>query len=131
LIGKNLLSSYDADVLYSVNKFLFDPKDGIESIESKNIIKNFANSSYSILDSIMGVIDRTMSMNYLENKIGPEGETVISIKSKFPKRYREMNLRNSINSQNINRKSNQRIALYKKYNIKESSDNSWTFNIGN
>jgi len=98
LIGKGLLSSYDADVLYSVNKFLFEPKTGVEDVETNYAINNFANSSYSIMDTLMGVVDRTMAINYVENKIGPDGEVIIAIKNKFPKRQREMNLRNSINA---------------------------------
>jgi hypothetical protein len=42
--------------------------NSIISIETKSLKQKFSIDSYSIIDSINGVIDRTMEANYLQTK---------------------------------------------------------------
>jgi hypothetical protein len=46
--------------------------NSIISIETKSLKQKFSIDSYSIIDSINGVIDRTMEANYLQTKFDKE-----------------------------------------------------------
>ena len=119
------LNKFDLDVLYSI----YDYMNKVGQIESKYISRHFTAgmSQYPITECILGVIDRVMQMSYLQSTID-DGKTVISVKSKFPRRQREYNLRNQINFSLSDRSTDQRSQLQKKYDVQKKLG-EWSFKI--
>lgn len=126
------ITSYDADVLYSVYNYVYGDSNSINAVETDRLSKNFSNGQYPLVQCINGVIDRTMQMNYLQSTVDSDGKTYISVKKKFHSRQREYNTRNSINNQVIARDNTIRQELHDKYQIEVSKEDvgSWNFNIG-
>lgn len=127
------ITSYDADVLYSVYNYVYGDTNSINAVEIDRLSKNFSNGQYPLVQCINGVVDRTMQMNYLQSTVDPDGNTYVSVKKKFHSRQREYNTRNSINNQVIARDSSLRQELQDKYQIEPSKNDigSWTFTINN
>ena len=121
------LTKFDLDVLYSIHDYM----QKVGEIEDDYIKLNFTSgmSQYPISECVLGVVDRVMQMSYMQTTID-ENKTVISIKSKFPKRQREYNLRNSINFGLASRLQSKRDEIQRKYNVRKESGR-WYFTIGN
>lgn len=128
------ITSYDADVLYSVYKHVYAEEDSINAIETRRLSQNFSHGQYPLVQCINGVIDRTMQMNYLQSIVESDGNTYVTVKKKYHSRQREYNTRNSINNQIIARDTDFRLELDNKYQVEPSTEleniGSWTFTIG-
>lgn len=133
-IGKNMLNFVDANVLYSVYKYVYADEDSIKELESDKLRENFSNGQYPLVQCVSGVIDRTMSMDYMETIVDNSGKTHTTIKKKAYTRQREYNIRNSINMQVISRDTSKRQDLQDKYNVEvfldQDGKETWTFKIG-
>lgn len=128
VLKQNGLNDFDINVLYSVNKYCFDGLRSIHAIENKYNVKK-----YTLIDCIIGVIDRVTQIDYLETLTQTNGDVDVVIKSKFHSRQQEYNLRNGINKQISNRSQNVRQELVQKYPIQQTIPgdlNSYTLKIG-
>lgn len=129
LIGRGF-SRLDLDILSSMFDQVYNTENpnSIISIETKSLKKNFSIDSYSIIDSINGVIDRTMEANYLQVTFD-KGTYRTSIKKKYASRKDSYSLVNKINTKNIQRSYLRRKQLTEQYPIIRPSNNHIDYEI--
>lgn len=131
------VNQFNLNILISVFKHVYDTSNpkSIKSIETANTKKEFNINSYSILDAINGVIDRTMDATYLQMVYsGEHGMMEISEKSKYADRRDFFNLLNNINQNNFyeGKTPETRAELANTYEVKPVSGNvSYSVQIGN
>lgn len=131
------VNQFNLNVLTSVYKHIYDTSNprSIKSIETASTKKQFNINSYSIVDSINGVIDRTMDATYLQAVYsGENGIMEISEKPKFTDRRESFNILNNINNNNFyeGRTPEKRRELSEKYEVKKESGNiAYSVRIGN
>ena len=124
----------DLDIINSVYKYVFDTSNpnSIISIETESMKKNFTVDSYSIIDSINGVIDRTMQANYLQVKYD-RNQFKTSIKPKYASKKEIFSTVNKINISNVTRTEVKRRQLAETYKLSTPKNNYNTvvIQIGN
>ena len=131
------VDQFNLNVLTSVYKHIYDTSNprSIKSIETASTKKQFNINSYSIVDSINGVIDRTMDATYLQAVYsGENGIMEISEKPKFTDRRESFNILNNINNNNFyeGKTPKKRRELSEKYEVKKESGNiAYSVRIGN
>ena len=114
------VNRFNIDVLTSVFKFVYDlnNKNSIKSIETNSLKKRFSIDGYSIIDSINGVIDRTMDATYLQATYSRDDEVMtITPKKKWQSRRTSYNTINRINIKNYSRQVSDRRNLSKRFSV--------------
>ena len=133
LVNQSNFSRLDLDILTSMYNQVYDVTNpnSIISIETKSLKQKFSIDSYSIIDSINGVIDRTMEANYLQTKFDKGYQT--SIKKKYASRKDSYSLVNKINTKNVQRTYPRRKQLTEQYSIVRPNNNhiDYEITIGN
>lgn len=133
LVGREF-TRLDLDILTSVYNQVYNTNNpnSIISVETKALKQNFSIDSYSVIDSINGVIDRTMEANYLQTKF-ENGVYQTSIKKKYVSRKNSYSLVNKINTKNAQRSYARRKQLIDQYPIirPENTYTKYEINIGN
>ena len=118
ILLRNGLNNFDLNVLYSVRKYCFkSPNKGLNDKSIETIEHEFNPKKYSLIDCILGAIDRVTQVDYLETVTQSNNTTDVNIKTKFHSRQKEYNLRNGINKQISNRSLESRKVLIDKYKI--------------
>nr|DAH58218.1 MAG TPA: hypothetical protein [Bacteriophage sp.] len=100
------VNRFNINILTSVFKHVFDTSNpsSIKSIETASLKKQFSIDGYSIIDSINGVIDRTMDATYIQIAYSGNSDMVeVSEKKKFTNRKASYNIVNKINATNSSR----------------------------
>lgn len=100
------VNRFNINILTSVFKHVFDTNNpnSIKSIETTSLKKQFSIDGYSIIDSINGVIDRTMDATYLQMVYSGDSEMIeVSPKKKHTDRKVSYNIVNKINATNSSR----------------------------
>lgn len=114
------LNDFDFNVLYSIYVTALNEQDksSFINIETTNRKNKLIPEHYSIIECLFGTMDRVLPANYWENIYDSNGNLTSGIKSKYPNRKEEYNIRNAIN-QYVSKEHNtdQRIALQKIYTI--------------
>jgi len=77
------LNEYDLSILYSVYKYVFAREDSISAIERANFNSSFVWGDFTLVDCVLGVIDRVRGVNYTTTQLDKEGKMAVSIKPKF------------------------------------------------
>ena len=132
LIGSKDFTRLDYDILISVFKEVFDTNNdkSILSIETRLKKKNFSVGRYSIIDSINGVIDRTMQASYLQTKFDSKVGYKTEIKPKFDTGRSSKNLIKTINLRSARMLELDRKLLLEKYEVTQNANTEINFNIG-
>lgn len=127
---KNLgLTDFDLNVLYSIKKQVYQGANSYNSIEQKFINEHGElTSRYPIVRSILGVVDSTVTMNYLQHKYNyNDGEYQTTIKIKYPTDRTVYEMTTNINKNVINKSD--KSAVLEKYSI-EADGNHYKITIG-
>lgn len=114
------VNRFNINILTSVFKHVFDTNNpsSIKSIETASLKKQFSIDGYSIIDSINGVIDRTMDATYLQMVYsGDTGMIEVSPKKKFTDRKVSYNIVNKINATNSSRPQEVRKKLSTRFPV--------------
>lgn len=114
------INRFNINILTSVFKHVFDTNNpnSIKSIETASLKKQFSIDGYSIIDSINGVIDRTMDATYLQMVYSRDsGMIEVSSKKKYTDRKVSYNTINKINATNSSRPQEVREKLSKRFPI--------------
>lgn len=114
------VNRFNINVLTSVFKYVFDTNNpsSIKSIETASLKKQFSIDGYSIIDSINGVIDRTMDATYLQMVYSGNTDMVeVSPKKKYTDRKVSYNIVNRINATNSSRPQEVRKKLSTRFPI--------------
>lgn len=127
------LTEFDLNVLNSVYEYVYNDKNpnSINQIETAYLKQKFDVGKYSMVDSINGVIDRVMSVNYLQTQF-VSNNAQISIKKKFFNSKTQRNIEYIINKRNANRSFSRRQQLLEKYpfeNTKQGSTSDYRITI--
>lgn len=112
------VNRFNINILTSVFKHVFDTSNpsSIKSIETASLKKQFSIDGYSIIDSINGVIDRTMDATYIQIAYSGNSDMVeVSEKKKFTNRKASYNIVNKINATNSSRPQEVRQRLDTRY----------------
>lgn len=112
------VNRFNINILTSVFKHVFDTSNpsSIKSIETASLKKQFSIDGYSIIDSINGVIDRTMDATYIQIAYSGNSDMVeVSEKKKFTNRKVSYNIVNKINATNSSRPQEVRQRLDTRY----------------
>ena len=118
------------DILTSVYNAAFntDNPKSIVNIETSAMKRNFVVDTYSILDSIIGVVDRTMEANYLQTDYS-NGSYTTSIKRKHQTRRTAFSTINIVNSATLTRSEVGRAKLFEQYPMTFQTNNFNKFDI--
>lgn len=114
------VNRFNINILTSVFKHVFDTDNpnSIKSIETASLKKQFSIDGYSIIDSINGVIDRTMDATYLQMVYSGDSEMIeVSPKKKYTDRKVSYNIVNKINATNSIRPQEVRQKLSQRFPI--------------
>lgn len=114
------VNRFNINILTSVFKHVFDTNNpsSIKSIETASLKKQFSIDGYSIIDSINGVIDRTMDATYLQMVYSGETDMIeVSPKKKHTDRKVSYNIVNKINATNSSRPQEVRQKLSTRFPI--------------
>jgi hypothetical protein len=93
------LNDFDFNVLYSIYVTALNEQDksSFINIETTNRKNKLIPEHYSIIECLFGTMDRVLPANYWENIYDSNGNLTSGIKSKYPNRKEEYNIRNAIN----------------------------------
>lgn len=139
-LQKNLerigINRFNINVLTSVYEYVYneDNPNSIKSIETDSLLRQFAVDGYFIIDSINGVIDRTMEAAYIQMVYsGTSGMVETTQKKKYATRRSSFNIINKINEQNFSKPIDIRQRLADKYKVSQmnSSNSRYSVTIGN
>lgn len=114
------VNRFNLNILTSVFKHVFDTTNpsSIKSIETASLKKQFSIDGYSIIDSINGVIDRTMDATYLQMVYSGDTDMIeVSPKKKHTDRKVSYNIVNKINATNSSRPQEVRQKLSTRFPI--------------
>lgn len=117
------VNRFNINILTSVFKYVFDTNNpnSIKSIETASLKKQFSIDGYSIIDSINGVIDRTMDATYLQMVYSRDSEMVeVTPKKKFTNRKISYNVINKINATNSSRPQEVRKKLSQRFPLSKT-----------
>ena len=116
-LKKNGLNDFDLNVLYSIRKQVYQGAESYNSIEQKFYKKyGEVTSRYSIVKAILGVIDSTVAMNYLQTRYNHNtNEYETNIKPKFSSDQTVYEMVSNINESIIGKENKQEIL--EKYKI--------------
>lgn len=112
------VNRFNINILTSVFRHVFDTNNpnSIKSIETASLKKQFSIDGYSIIDSINGVIDRTMDATYLQMVYSGDSEMIeVSPKKKYTDRKVSYNIVNKINATNSSRPQEVRQKLAQRF----------------
>ena len=129
-LRKHGLSDFDINVLYSIKEQVYHGKHSYNAIEQDYIAENGLQSTrYPIVSSLLGVIDSTVIMNYLQTKYNfntDQYET--SIKIKFPADKIVYNMVEDVNNKIV--RSETKEELLSKYPLKAIGERDYEITIG-
>ena len=111
---------FHINTLTSIYKYVYDTNNqsSIKSIETAAMKRQFSVDSYSIIDTLNGVIDRTMDATYLQMVYsGKSQNVVVSTKKKFKSRQSSYRIINAINARIIQMKDQTRGELAKQFPV--------------
>ena len=126
------LTDFDLNVLYSIKKQVYDGAKSYNTVEQKFIQKNGELTiRYPIVRSLLGVVDSTVTMNYLQNKYNHnDDEYQTTIKVKYPTDRTVYDMTVNINRNIVNESSKEKVL--RKYQLKlEDNKKDYTINTGN
>lgn len=107
------LNDFDINVLYSIRKTLYANvgKKSYNQVEQDFYSEHgFVTSRYPIIQSILGVVDSTVSMNYLQSKYNyGTQEQELSVKLKFPTDRNVYDVVTNVNNSTANNKNKKQI----------------------
>ena len=116
------VNMFHINTLTSIYKYVYDTnnKSSIKSIETAAMKKQFSVDNYSIIDTLNGVIDRTMDATYLQMVYSGKSKIVeVSTKKKFKSRQSSYRTINQINSRIIQMKDKAREELAKQFKVEK------------
>lgn len=114
------VNMFHINTLTSIYKYVYDTNNqsSIKSIETAAMKRQFSVDSYSIIDTLNGVIDRTMDATYLQMIYsGKSQNVVVSTKKKFKSRQSSYRIINAINARIIQMKDQTRSELAKQFPV--------------
>lgn len=129
-LKKSGLTDFDLNVLYSIKRQVYQGASSYNTIEQKFTDENGElTTRYPIVRSILGVVDSTVAMNYLQHKYNHnDGEYQTSIKIKYPTDRTVYDMTTNIN-RNIVNESNKSEVL-EKYKLTPDG-NDYKITVGN
>lgn len=123
------LTDFDLNVLYSIRKQVYQGVNSYNTVEQKFINEHGElTSRYPIVRSILGIVDSTVAMNYLQHKYNyNDGEYQTSVKIKYPTDRVVYDMTTNINRNIVN--ESDKSAVLEKYLI-ETDGNHYEITIG-
>lgn len=129
------MNRFNINILTSVYSYVYDTsrEDSLKSIETASLKSDFSVDGYSIIDSINGVIDRTMDATYLQMVYSGKSDMIeVAPKKKFTDRKTSYNIINRINQSNISRTMESRRALSTRFPVTRGGNiRTYQVKIGN
>lgn len=124
------LSTLDKNVLESIGHIAYPTrvtdKNNIYDKELTTLSENFSSLPYSILDCILGVMDRTMNINYYQNIFDSTQNSVVTqIKKKYQDRHSAYATIRKINNSVVTRSQEDRNTLYTRYALQYSMNSQY------
>lgn len=116
------LTDFDLNVLYSIKKQVYDGAKSYNTVEQKFIDKyGELTTRYPIVRSILGVVDSTVSMNYLQHKYDHNDEEYqTTIKVKYPTDRAVYDITTNINRNIVNENNKQQVLDKYKLKLKDN-----------
>lgn len=136
--NKTLLSSLEdlgldqnnINYLYSVYRTVFKGKDSWKSIEEDYIRDRGLTSRYFLVDTLLGVIDSNVAMNYANTTFNHDtGEAETSVKARYSANRTKFDIVNNVNSTTIDREN--KGELLSRYEISTQNKKDYTITLNN
>lgn len=124
------LDQNNINYLYSVYRTVFKGKDSWKSIEDDYIKDRGLTSRYFLVDTLLGVVDSNVSMNYAHTTYNHDtGEVETSIKARYSANRTKFDIVNNVNSTTIDRQN--KGELLSRFEINTSNKKDYTITLNN
>lgn len=134
--NKTLLESLDSrgidlngiNFLYSIYKTVFKGKNSWKSIEDEYIKETGLTSRYSLIDTLLGVMDSNVAMNYAQTTYDHDTDTVkTDVKSRYNTNRTKFDIANNVNPLTVDRQNKQEIL--DRFKISTTNKKDYTVSI--
>lgn len=124
------LDQNNINYLYSVYRTVFKGKDSWKSIEEDYIRDRGLTSRYFLVDTLLGVIDSNVAMNYANTTFNHDtGEAETSVKARYSANRTKFDIVNNVNSTTIDREN--KGELLSRYEISTQNKKDYTITLNN